>query len=439
MRFEAAVASKPIHSSHADSFSISSALPFSGVMPAISTALRPVIAGLLLTLLQLGFAVWIFAPEGPLSHRYSTLVQHDGYWFTNIVDRGYQTTMPPINFKMMEVSNVAFFPAYPALAGALRYVFNLATDHALLITAQAAAWGFWTYFFLFCRRWNISPLLQAFGALSIFAHPAAFFLVAGYSESMFLMALFGFIYWSTEDTPRARIWAALHGIVMSGTRIVGIICTGFPVVYQVVAKGCAGLQDYRRWIPNYGGAIALTSIATLGAGAFFLYCQLRWGHWDTYLLTQQLGWNIIPDYLAVFKPSSYRFHVPALNNPVEMSQMAMTFGALIFVAIAIIEALPSVRVRGDFPLRAAIYFLAAVIYYISVSGVATIQMESMLRYQFCTHALIVLAILHFLRSIRRPSVLVRRFAMAAVALLSAAGLGVQGWYVWNFTRGNWVA
>jgi hypothetical protein len=26
-----------------------------------------------------------------------------------------------------------------------------------------------------------------------------------------------------------------------------------------------------------------------------------------------------------------------------------------------------------------------------------------------------------------------------VALLSAAGLCVQGWYVWNFTRGNWVA
>jgi hypothetical protein len=25
-----------------------------------------------------------------------------------------------------------------------------------------------------------------------------------------------------------------------------------------------------------------------------------------------------------------------------------------------------------------------------------------------------------------------------VALLSAAGLCVQGWYVWNFTRGNWV-
>jgi hypothetical protein len=66
-------------------------------------------------------------------------------------------------------------------------------------------------------------------------------------------------------------------------------------------------------------------------------------------------------------------------------------------------------------------------------------MESMLRYEFCVHALIVLAFLNFLRQFRTPPVLVAGFGLAAVALLSAAGLCVQGWYVWNFTRGNWVA
>jgi hypothetical protein len=35
--------------------------------------------------------------------------------------------------------------------------------------------------------------------------------------------------------------------------------------------------------------------------------------------------------------------------------------------------------------------------------------------------------------------LVRAFGIAVVGLLSATGLCVQGWYVWNFTRGNWVA
>jgi len=53
--------------------------------------------------------------------------------------------------------------------------------------------------------------------------------------------------------------------------------------------------------------------------------------------------------------------------------------------------------------------------------------------------LIVLAFLNFLRQFRTLPVLVRAFGITAVALLSAVGLCVQGWYVWNFTRGNWVA
>jgi hypothetical protein len=68
-----------------------------------------------------------------------------------------------------------------------------------------------------------------------------------------------------------------------------------------------------------------------------------------------------------------------------------------------------------------------------------VDMESMLRYEFCVHALIVLALLNFLSQFRTAPMLVRAFGIASVALLSAAGLCVQGWYVWNFTRGNWVA
>jgi len=89
--------------------------------------------------------------------------------------------------------------------------------------------------------------------------------------------------------------------------------------------------------------------------------------------------------------------------------------------------------------RIGIYFCAAVIYFISVSGVACVEMESMLRYEFCVHSLIVLAFLNFLRQFRTPPAFARILGVALVALGSAAGLSVQGWYVWNFMRGNWVA
>jgi hypothetical protein len=409
------------------------------VMTGLPRFVMPLLAGIAVTLLQLVLAVGLLAPEEPLADRYFALVQHDSYWFKNIMDRGYQTIVPPIDHKVMEVSNVAFFPAYPAIAALLQHAFNINSGTALLITAQLAACGFWVYFFLFCKRWNVPPVLQIGGTLLILTHPASFFLIAAYSESLFLMALLGFIYWSTAKGRTARALAGMHGIVMSAVRIVGIVCAAFPVVRSIFQNGWRGLLKPRKWLHDNRGAVGLTIVAASGAIAFFAYCQLRWGHWDLYMLTQASGWGIEPDYLAVFKPENYRWLVPAPNDPTEASQMSMTLGALLLVGVLICEVVPAFRRRACLPMRFGIYFCAAVIYYLSVSGVACVDMESMLRYEFCAYALIVLAFLNFLRQFRTPPVWVRASAMAAVALLSAAGLCVQGWYVWNFTRGNWVA
>ena len=410
-----------------------------GLMTRLLRALTPLLAGCAVTLLQVIMAVALLAPENPIAERYSALVQHDSYWFMNIIDRGYQTIVPPIDHKMMEVSNVAFFPAYPAIAALLRNAFNISTATALLITAQLAAWGFWTYFFLFCRRWKVAASLQICGTFLIVANPAAFFLVAAYSESLFLMALLGFMYWSTAHGQAARVLAATHGVVMSGTRIVGIVCAAFPLVRSAFQRGWRGLLKPRKWLRENRAAVALTCVAASGGIAFFLLCQLRWGHWNLYMLTQAAGWGIVPDYLAVVRPESYRWLVPALNNPTEMSQLSMTLGAMLFVAIAACELVPAIRRCAGLPARAGIYFCAATIYYLSVSGVACVGMESMLRYEFSAYALIVLALLNFLRQFRAPPMVVRTFGIATVALISAAGLSVQGWYVWNFTRGYWIA
>lgn len=439
MQSDTASAERGTRSCNVESFGISSALPLLHTMSVWQSSLRPVLAGLFVTFAQLAVSVCLLAPEGPLSYRYSRLIQHDGYWFTNIVDRGYATTVPPINHKVMEVSNVAFFPAYPALAGALHYGLGFDIDNSLLIAAEAAAWGFWTYFFLFCERWGVSSSLKVLGALSIAAHPAAFFLIAGYSESLFLMGLIGFMYWSTGEGRVAKILAALHGIVMSATRIAGIPCAAFPVVQSVFAKGFDGVRQPLVWLRRHLPAIALMMAATLGAILFFVYCQLRWGHWDIYMLTQSAGWGITPDYLAVFKPSSYRWLVPMLNNPTQVSQMAMTLGGLLLIGVGLCEVIAAIRRRTHWQVRVGFYFCAALVYFVSVSGVACVEMESMLRYEFCMHALIVLAFLNFLRQFRSPPRLVRALGVAGVALGSAAGLSVQGWYIWNFTRGNWVA
>ena len=403
-------------------------------------SLQCLIAAMVLTLAQVTIAVCVAAPaEWPLGDRYGSLIQHDSYWFANILNRGYGTTVPPTDHKVMEVSNVAFFPAYPVISRFVGSIFHLNAYHALLVTAQLAALGFWFYFFLFCERWQLSPALRFFGAVAIVAHPAAFYLIAGYSESLFLMTLVGFIYWSSAEGRAAKFLAALHGFVMSATRIVGIPCALYPAVRAFVTNGWSGLRDVRGWVRRYGPALVVSFVAMLGAISFLIYCQLRWSRWDMYMLTQEAGWAIKADYLAFFKSQNYRWPAVPLNDTSLASQLTTSIALVLFGVIALCELLPAIRRRTAFLSRLGFYFCALVVFYISLAGVASVQMESMLRYQFCAHALIVLALLHYLHQLRLSPVLVRAFGMAAVALLGAAGLSLQGWYVWNFTRGNWVA
>ncbi|MEP7070967.1 MAG: hypothetical protein ABI839_01135 [Verrucomicrobiota bacterium] len=415
-----------------------------GHAPALSLprtwgGVRAISAGLLVTLLQLGMALLLLAPPMPPADRYQSLVQHDSYWFENIVNRGYETIVPPISRKMMEVSNVAFFPAYPLLAHALGLLLGVSASTALLLVAQAAAWGFWSYFFLFCQRWQIAPLPQFLGALSIASHPGAFFLIVAYSESLFLMALLGFIYWSASQRRGAFTLAAIHGFAMSATRIVGLPCALAPLVARLWSLGWRRIKDFSAWLRNYSAPILLSGMAMLGSVSFFVYCQFRWGRWDMYMLTQQSGWGIEPDYLAVFKPTSYRWLIPSLANPTQVSQMAMTIGAIMLVVLIAVDLLRRHQPETGRGRRIAIYFVAAVIYFISVSGVACVEMESMLRYEFCVHALIVLALLQYLHNVPVRSQLGRAAGVTAIAVSCAAGLALEGWFIWNFTRGNWVA
>ena len=177
----------------------------------------------------------------------------------------------------------------------------------------------------------------------------------------------------------------------------------------------------------------------LGAISFFAYCQIRWGRWDIYMHTQEAGWAISPDYLAVFKPSSYRWLIPPLNDPQEASQLTMTLAAVLFAIILIGELVPAFRRGTSWTTRVGIYFCAAIIYYVSVAGVASVEMESMLRYDFCVHALIVLALLHYLNEFRLQPRLVRIFGIGVATAVMIGGFAIQGFYIWNFMRGNWVA
>jgi hypothetical protein len=220
-------------------------------------------------LAQLFVAVVLIAPEGPLWYRYSTLDparqllvrEHHGPWL-----RQHPAADQP---KMMEVSNVAFFRPYRMMASRAYRSFGI--EHS---TPHCSSWrkrrpgrsGVTSS--SFAERWKLSRGCSFSEAPGDRAHPTAFYLVTGYSESLFLMALLGFIYWSGAEGRKAKLIAAAHGIPSCpATRIVGVPCAGYPVIRQVFTGGWARLWNVWGWFRQLRWRRTLTAVSTLARSA----------------------------------------------------------------------------------------------------------------------------------------------------------------------------
>jgi hypothetical protein len=294
-------------------------------------------------------------------------------------------------------SNVAFFPGFPLLARGLRDLTGLPTRAAEALTAQLACWGFWTYLLLTWRRWRVPGPLALAGALAVLAHPAAFFLVCGYSESLFLFGAVGFLYWARSSRRVALQLAALHGGAMSATRLVGIPLAAVPFVEGLLSAGPPGSRIRRLIKPAL-----LTALASLGALAFFAWCHFRFGHWDLYQQTQAVGWGVHPNYRAAFDWHRYTPVVrlslrwSSWTNAYFWSRLTLPMTVLLLAALlwselrSAREGLPGRR------MRAGLYLGAWLIFYVSVSAMADRggELDCMLRHQLATHVLLVLAAVH---------------------------------------------
>src|SRR5260370_29820738 len=80
---------------------------------------KPIVWGLAITLGQtLGLCLLSGQPDPQQAYR--SLLQWDSRLYLDISERGYRSTVPPIDD--WEASNVAFFPGYPFFARAVALV-----------------------------------------------------------------------------------------------------------------------------------------------------------------------------------------------------------------------------------------------------------------------------------------------------------------------------
>jgi hypothetical protein len=394
--------------------------------------LRIFAAALALTTLQVALAVHL--ADGPsIAARWHALDQWDSGWYALIADNGYRSVVPPLR-QRSDVSNVAFFPGYPLLVRAVRTLSGVSTETALLLAAQAAACLFWMYVLLLFRCWDVPRSGVVAGLLAILGHPAAFFLVVGYAESLFLAALVGFVFWSLRSSRRAAVVAGLHGIAMTATRLIGIAAAGYPLTQARADRG--GLVR----------GVALSAVACLGVVGFFAYNQWRFGAWDLYMQTARVGWDVTWDAWAFFSRRSYElpwgYVVPALTRSVrKLNLLSVPFTALeillLLAAEATIGGAAGARERR---VRLGLYAVAVSLLFVTVNGRARVEMAGMIRYVFAAHTCLVLAAVHLLsRSEARERRAVATAAALGAVAFAAVGGYVQLWLARLFLHGQWTA
>lgn len=388
-----------------------------------------------LTLAQVALVCLVSGVPGP-GNAYRALHTWDSTWYTRIAAEGYPDELPR---ERERIAEVGFFPGYPLSARAVARAAGLSAETASLVAAQLACGGFWAYLLLFLRRGRVPVPLAAATALVLAAHPSAFFLAAGYSESLFLCATLGFLYWSGVRSRAAWVLAALHGVVMTATRTVGLPLAAAPLLLALAAVpwGAGGWRDVVR-------AGLLCGTASLGGLLFFAFCQYQYGRWDAYLYAQAAGWGVSPDYLVLLKPAAYRpgcavFLDDGTVNPNALSRLAvpltvLLFGALLLAELRVGRGTPSEGRRE----RAGLLLAAGLMFYVAASGTAGGGFISMVRYTYCVHVTLALAAAHLLGQV--PALRARAWRAALLVLVPAVVSAVlQALLIRLFTHGEWVA
>lgn len=417
-------------------------------LPARHTPLVTALVGA--ALLASGQAYLVARAAGEVGYLRGA-IQWDGRLYAHIAEHGYRATVPPDGADLDHM-NVVFFPGYPLWGRAVAEGLGVSTAVGLVLASWGAAWVGWTYLLLLLLRTTGDARAASWGIVLVALHPACFYLAVAYSESLFLAALLGFFYWWNRGGAWGWMLAAMHGVVLSATRIAGLPVVFYPVfdalVFGSVLGAAAGEQPKdaiagsRRWS---AAALRLLpcGVAALGGLAFFGYCQFRFGEWDLYMAGQRAGWGVQADWLALLRPKNY-FFVASLLTPKapwtdDLSRLAALAMVAAFCGAACVEfRLWRAGHRRDLPGRVALYACALGIFFIHAAGVSELNMRSMLRYSLVPHVLLVLAGGQLAARYGRNGK-AGPWLRAGMLVLAAAALALQIALAWRFTHGLWVA
>jgi hypothetical protein len=324
----------------------------------------------------LTYLVTLFTPErltGPHAG-IETLLHFWDRWDTNhfilIATSGYAQPL-----------DTAFFPLYPLLIHLVNSLLGSPIASALIVANIAGLGVLLIFYRLVADEFGGEQAERSVLYLAIF--PTAFFLAAGYSESLFLLCALGAFY----AMRRGRWWlAGLAMFFAALTRSTGVVLV-VPFCYEYLRQrdfqwrqarldvlGCAGV----------GLALALYSV----------YCYLRFHDFLAFSHAESTGWGRHLTWpgealvrAARVIASAPLFTFPSTRNLVELG---VVLAVLILLVLSFVGPWKFARKDWSYPLFGVVVFLLCIS--LPVTAPADAPLDSLDRYMLAIFpAVMVLA------------------------------------------------
>jgi hypothetical protein len=209
--------------------------------------------------------------------------QWDANWYLRIIQAGYHGFPTPVPGHGLVFLQAAFYPGFPLVAGGVYHALHplgLSVTWAMLLTNQVLVFAMALLLYRLAVALTDSATEGVRTVHYLLLFPFAYFMLAPYSETLFLTCLAGFC-WALV-TRRYGV-AALFGAAASGTRLVGVI---LPVIFIV---GYLEQHDWQ-WRAIKLRTIVYALVPLAGAAAYAIYQWIIFGDPTYSQHASQLGW-----------------------------------------------------------------------------------------------------------------------------------------------------
>jgi hypothetical protein len=187
--------------------------------------------------------------------------------------------------------------------------------------------------------------------------------------------------------------------------------------------------------------LLIACLSVLGIAAFVLFCQLQFGHWNLYWITQKAGWRIKFDLAALWDISLYLAPPPVLSLPINgnvVSRFSVPFMATFMLGVLLLEIVSWIQGNKTWRRRIGLQLLALALFWITAASTVSIGLQSMVRYSFPPFILLTLGVAHLL-SVDTLKKWVRGIVLALFLAYVAYASILLVMLTRLFLKGGWVA